>query len=171
MKEAGWLISAIRPLMFGQTRVYCAKTNETFIDRHGFVLRVHRKKPYLKPMPRYIQKSNAGKFVIRSRFAHVFADQKSRTGLFIRTVGLTRATMRIGLGQYRLQHAPLPLPGAMDLSHVGLHTKRKAALPTRQSRNSTISNQPRQNHSESPLINGSSIPPGLKNAPARRTDA
>ncbi|MBS1039158.1 IS5/IS1182 family transposase, partial [Gluconobacter cerinus] len=27
----------------------------------------------------------------------VFADQKSQTGLFIRTVGITRATMRIGL--------------------------------------------------------------------------
>ncbi|MCP1238060.1 IS5/IS1182 family transposase, partial [Gluconobacter kondonii] len=26
-----------------------------------------------------------------------FADQKSQTGLFVRTVGITRATMRIGL--------------------------------------------------------------------------
>ncbi|MBS1020344.1 IS5/IS1182 family transposase, partial [Gluconobacter cerinus] len=35
--------------------------------------------------------------VIRSRVEHVFADQKSQTGLFIRTVSITRATMRIGL--------------------------------------------------------------------------
>ncbi|MBS1026440.1 IS5/IS1182 family transposase, partial [Gluconobacter cerinus] len=42
-------------------------------------------------------KSNAGKSVIRSRVEHVFADQKSQTGLFIRTFGITRATMRIGL--------------------------------------------------------------------------
>ncbi|MBC9009551.1 IS5/IS1182 family transposase, partial [Acetobacter tropicalis] len=35
--------------------------------------------------------------MIRSRVEHVFADQKSQTGLFIRTVGITRATMRIGL--------------------------------------------------------------------------
>lgn len=35
--------------------------------------------------------------MIRSRFEHVFADQKSQMGLFIRTVGITRATMRIGL--------------------------------------------------------------------------
>ncbi|MBS1081796.1 IS5/IS1182 family transposase, partial [Gluconobacter kondonii] len=47
--------------------------------------------------PRHIQRSNAGKSVIRSRVEHVFADQKSQTGLFVRTVGIARATMRIGL--------------------------------------------------------------------------
>ncbi|MCP1249069.1 IS5/IS1182 family transposase, partial [Gluconobacter oxydans] len=46
---------------------------------------------------RHIQRSNAGKSVIRSRVEHVFADQKSQTGLFVRTVGIARATMRIGL--------------------------------------------------------------------------
>ncbi|OUJ04258.1 hypothetical protein HK23_09790, partial [Acetobacter malorum] len=51
----------------------------------------------LQLMPRHIQRSNAAKSVIRSRVEHVFADQKSQTGLFVRTVGITRATMRIGL--------------------------------------------------------------------------
>ncbi|WP_429956286.1 IS5 family transposase [Gluconobacter japonicus] len=76
---------------------YRSKANEDFMDKEGFVSKVHRKKPHLKPMPRHIQRSNAGKSVIRSRVEHVFADQKSQTGLFIRTVGITRATMRIGL--------------------------------------------------------------------------
>ena len=67
------------------------------MEKHGFVSKVHRKKPHLKPMPLHIQRSNAGKSMIRSRVEHVFADQKSQTGLFIRTVGITRATMRIGL--------------------------------------------------------------------------
>lgn len=49
------------------------------------------------PMPCHIQRSNAGKSVIRSRVEHVFADQKSQMGLFIRTVGITRATMKTGL--------------------------------------------------------------------------
>ena len=48
-------------------------------------------------MPRHIQKSNVGKSVIRLRVEHVFADQKSQTELFVRTVSITRATMRIGL--------------------------------------------------------------------------
>jgi hypothetical protein len=76
---------------------YRSKANEDFMEKQGFVSKVHRKKPHLKPMPRHIQKSNAGKSVIRSRVEHVFADQKSQTGLFVRTVGISRATMRIGL--------------------------------------------------------------------------
>ncbi|MEN3177633.1 IS5 family transposase [Gluconobacter sp. OJA] len=76
---------------------YRSKANEDFMGKEGFVSKAHRKKPHLKPMPLHIQRSNAGKSVIRSRVEHVFADQKSQTGLFIRTVGITRATMRIGL--------------------------------------------------------------------------
>ena len=76
---------------------YHSKANEAFMEKQGFVSKVHRKKPHLKPMPRHIQRSNAGKSVIRSSVEHVFADQKSQTGLFLRTVGITRATMRVGL--------------------------------------------------------------------------
>ncbi|WP_237915199.1 transposase, partial [Acetobacter senegalensis] len=76
---------------------YRSKANEAFMEKHGFVSKVHRKKPHLKLMPRHIQRSNARKSVIRSRVEHVFADQKSQTGLFVRTVGITRATMRVGL--------------------------------------------------------------------------
>ena len=76
---------------------YRSKANEDFMEKQGFVSKVHRKKPHLKPMPLHIQRSNAGKSVIRSRVEHVFADQKSQMGLFVRTVGITRATMRIGL--------------------------------------------------------------------------
>ncbi|EGG78890.1 Transposase for insertion sequence element IS629 [Gluconacetobacter sp. SXCC-1] len=76
---------------------YRSKANEDFMDKEGFVSKVHRKKPHLKPMLRHIQRSNAGKSVIRSRIEHVFADQKSQTGLFVRTVRITQATMRIGL--------------------------------------------------------------------------
>jgi len=68
---------------------YRSNADENFMEKQGFVSKVHRKKPHLKPMPRHIQKSNAGQSVIRSRVEHVFADQKLQTGLFIRTVGIT----------------------------------------------------------------------------------
>lgn len=45
-------------------------------------------------MLRHIERFNVGKFVTRSRIEHVFADQASQTGLFVRTVGMARATMR-----------------------------------------------------------------------------
>jgi len=48
-------------------------------------------------MPRRIQKSYARKSVTGSRVEHVFADQQSEKGPFVRTIGITRATMRIGL--------------------------------------------------------------------------
>jgi hypothetical protein len=35
--------------------------------------------------------------MIRSRIEHVFAHQKARMGLFIRTIGIARATMKIGM--------------------------------------------------------------------------
>ena len=76
---------------------YRSKANETFMEKQGFVPKVHGKKPHLRPMPRNIQRSNAGKSIVRSRVEHVFADQKSQTGLFVRTVGIVRATTRIGL--------------------------------------------------------------------------
>ena len=33
----------------------------------------------------------------RSRIEHVFAQQKSRMGLFVRTIGIARARIKIGL--------------------------------------------------------------------------
>jgi len=63
----------------------------------GFILKVHREKSHFKTMPRHFQRSNAGKLMIRSHVKQVFADQKPQTGLVIRTVGIKRAIMRIGL--------------------------------------------------------------------------
>ena len=34
---------------------------------------------------------------MRAHIEHVFAEQKARMGLFVRTVGLARATTKIGL--------------------------------------------------------------------------
>ncbi|CCT58841.1 transposase [Acetobacter pasteurianus 386B] len=76
---------------------YRSKANEAFMEKQGLVSTVHRKKPHLKLILCHIQRSNAGKSVIRPRVEHVFADQKSQMELFIRTVGITRATMKIGL--------------------------------------------------------------------------
>ena len=85
---------------------YRSKANVDFMHKQGFVSKAHRKKPHLKPMPRHIQRFNAGKSIIRSRVEHVFADQKSQTWLLVRTVGITRATMRIGLANiiYNMRH-------------------------------------------------------------------
>ncbi len=48
-------------------------------------------------MPAHITRGNLTRGRIRARVAHVFAEQKRRLGLIIRSVGLARATTAITL--------------------------------------------------------------------------
>ncbi len=76
---------------------YRAKANEAFMDANGFVSRVHRKKPKGRPMARRTAIANGRKSRIRARVEHVFAEQKSRMGLVIRSIGIDRARLKIGM--------------------------------------------------------------------------
>ena len=76
---------------------YRSATNEAFMAKNGFVSRVHRKKPKGRAMPAAIRRANNAKSKIRSRVEHVFAELKDRMDLFIRTIGIARATTKIGL--------------------------------------------------------------------------
>jgi len=48
-------------------------------------------------MPAHIARGNATHARVRSRVEHVFAAQKCRLGLLVRTVGMVRARVKIGL--------------------------------------------------------------------------
>ena len=76
---------------------YRSKANVTFMAENGFTSRLHRKKPPGRPMPVRTARANGKKSKIRAKIEHVFAEQKSRMGLFIRTVGIARARTKIGL--------------------------------------------------------------------------
>lgn len=76
---------------------YRSKANEDFLDKNGFVSRIHCKKPPGKPMPETTRRANAIKSKVRSGVEHVFAVQKDRMDLFIRTIGIARATVKIGM--------------------------------------------------------------------------
>jgi IS5 family transposase len=71
--------------------------NEAYLERHGKVSRIHRKKPRGKPMPTAVARANAQKSKVRSKVEHVFAHQKVRMGMFVRTIGIARATATITL--------------------------------------------------------------------------
>jgi hypothetical protein len=71
--------------------------NIALLERRGLVPRFQRAKPRGKPMPRHIARGNARRARIRSRVEHVFAAQKRRLGLVIRTVGKARATAKLAL--------------------------------------------------------------------------
>lgn len=76
---------------------YRSQKNEAWLARHMFTSRIHRRKPRGKPMPEHTSRANAAKSAVRARVEHVFAHQKGRYGLFIRTIGLARAQAKLTL--------------------------------------------------------------------------
>ena len=80
------------------------EADEAFLEKNGFVSRIHRKKPPRRPMPETTRRANALKSKVGSGVEHVFAVQKDKMDLFIRTIGIARATMKIGMAKHRLQH-------------------------------------------------------------------
>ncbi len=67
----------------GCDTAYRSKANETWLERHGRISRIHHQKPKGKPMPQHMARDNAAKSRTRALVEHVFGEQKSHIGLFI----------------------------------------------------------------------------------------
>ncbi len=76
---------------------YRSGKNEQMLKGRGLVSRIHRRKPQGKPMPARTSRANARKSAVRSAVEHVFAREKGPMGLSIRTIGLARAQLKIGM--------------------------------------------------------------------------
>jgi IS5 family transposase len=76
---------------------YRSAANLTLLDRRGLRPQFQRKKRRGKKMPGHIARGNAARARVRSLIEHVFAAQKCRLGLVVRTVGIVRARIKIGL--------------------------------------------------------------------------
>jgi IS5 family transposase len=76
---------------------YRSAVNLALLERRGLRPQFQRKKPRGKKMPAHITRGNATRARVRSRVEHVFAAQKCRLGLIVRTIGMTRARVKIGL--------------------------------------------------------------------------
>jgi len=74
---------------------YRSKANEKFLSDRGKRSQIHRRKPTGKPMAKRTAKANARKSKVRASVEHVFAQQKHRMKLTIRSVGLERAKATI----------------------------------------------------------------------------
>ena len=86
---------------------YRSKANEKHLAENGLRSQVHRKKPTGKPMPERTSRANGAKSKVRSAVEHVFARQKGPMGLFVRTIGIARARVKIGLANivYNMKRA------------------------------------------------------------------
>jgi transposase, IS5 family len=76
---------------------YRSAENEAWLETHKMKSQVHRKKPRGRPMPKRTRRANGRKSAVRAKVEHVFAQQKDRMGLTIRTIGLARAKAAITL--------------------------------------------------------------------------
>jgi transposase, IS5 family len=76
---------------------YRSAANVALLARRGLVPQFQRPKPRGRAMPPHIARGNATRAQVRVAIEHVFAAQKCRLGLLIRTVGLARATTKLGL--------------------------------------------------------------------------
>ncbi|WP_312415858.1 IS5 family transposase [Shinella sp.] len=94
---------------------YRSQSNEKWLGDTMLTSRIHRKKPMGKPMPRATARTNAQKSSIRAHVEHVFAHQKNRFGLFIRTIGLARAEAKLALAN-----------PAYNLDRLIFHERRRA---------------------------------------------
>ena len=76
---------------------YRSAKNEAMLVGRGLVSRIHRKKPQGRPMPKRTRRANARKSAVRSKVEHVFAHQKGLMGLAVRSIGIARARLKIGM--------------------------------------------------------------------------
>ena len=71
--------------------------NEAWLQKNGYVSDIHHRKPKGRSMSERTARANGRRSKIRSLVEHVFAQQKSRMNLFVRTIGIARARTKIGM--------------------------------------------------------------------------
>lgn len=76
---------------------YRSAVNERAIAKAGRRSMIHFRKPKDRPMPGPHRRANRARAKVRSTVEHVFAEQKARMGLFVRTIGIVRAQVKIGM--------------------------------------------------------------------------
>ncbi|VVS99546.1 transposase [Hoeflea sp. EC-HK425] len=76
---------------------YRSKKNEAWLERNGYESDIHHRKPKGRPMSEATSRANGRRSKVHAFVEHVFARQKSQMGLFIRTIGIERARVKIGM--------------------------------------------------------------------------
>ena len=76
---------------------YRSAANLAVLAKRALFPHLQRPKPRGKPMPPHVRRGNATRGKVRAAVEHVFACQKQRLRLVVRTVGLARAKTKLGL--------------------------------------------------------------------------
>lgn len=86
---------------------YRTQAAERHLAEHGLPSQIHRRKPPGRPMPVNVARANGVKSKVRAWVEHVFSRQKGPMELMVRSIGIARAMVRIGLANlaYNMQRA------------------------------------------------------------------
>jgi hypothetical protein len=124
-----------------------------------FTRTIDHKKPPRRPCPAHIAHANPKRSAVRSAVEHVFARRKHRIGLFIRTIGVARARIKIGMTS--LAHNSSASPGSRG--KVRPHSA-KAGRPAALKPRKTEGNQPEMAslHAHNAPIRPLAFPSGQK---------
>lgn len=76
---------------------YRGEEHEEMLTDGGYRSRVHRKGQRDHPLPQRSREANRKKSRVRARVEHVFGHQEAMGGKLVRTVGLDRASCKIGM--------------------------------------------------------------------------
>ena len=77
---------------------YMSKKTLSLLDSMGFISKVCKKGTSVKPLTKLERQGNKTKSKTRARVEHVFGIQKMMAGdLILRSIGIVRATAKIGL--------------------------------------------------------------------------
>lgn len=76
---------------------YRSHKNETLLEKRGLKSKIHFRRKAYHDLTHQQQRANAAQSKVRGKVEHVFAHQKHAMGLFIRTIGMERARIKIGL--------------------------------------------------------------------------
>ncbi|MCI0756061.1 transposase, partial [Roseomonas vastitatis] len=76
---------------------YRTRRNLEVLERRGLSERIQFRRPPRRKLSEQQAKANAARARIRSSIEHVFAAQKHHMALFVPTIGLARAQVKIGM--------------------------------------------------------------------------
>jgi hypothetical protein len=86
-------------LLDPENTAYRAKRNLEVLERRGLIERMQSCRPPRRELSEQQAKANASRARLRSGIEHVFAAHKRRMALFVRTIGLARVQVKIGMAK------------------------------------------------------------------------
>lgn len=76
---------------------YRSEAKEATLKEQGWRSHIHRKGQKGKPLNARAQEANRKRSKVRARVEHVFAQQEAMGGMMVRTIGIVRARIKIGM--------------------------------------------------------------------------